>query len=70
MCRTSNEHHVGDNVVMIGGYLAALGITEGQGIGTGCEHLLIATAEDDAFEYISPGRFGGVTLLRTDSKGD
>ena len=55
---------------MIGGYLAALGITEGQGIGTGCEHLLIATAEDDAFEYISPGRFGGVTLLRTDSKGD
>ena len=41
-----------------------------QYIGTGCEHLLIATAEDDAFEYISPGRFGGVTLLRTDSKGD
>jgi hypothetical protein len=70
MCCTSNEHHVGDNIVMIGGDLAALGIPEGQGIGTGCEHLLVTAAEDDTFEYVGPGGFIGVTLLRPDYKGD
>jgi hypothetical protein len=55
---------------MIGRDLAALGITEGQSIGTGCEHLLVAAAEDDTFEYVGPGGFTGVTLLRTDCNGD
>lgn len=70
MCRTSNEHHVGNNVVMIGGDLAALGISESQGVGTGCKHLLVATAENDTFEYVGPGGFVGVTLLRTDCKDE
>jgi hypothetical protein len=68
MCRSSDEHHVGDNVVMIRGDRAALGITEGQCVGTRCKHLLIATAEDYTFEYVGPGGFVGVTPLRTDGR--
>ena len=65
MCRTSDEHHVGDDVVMIHGDRAALGKAEGQGVGTGCEHLLVAAAEDYTLEYVGPGGFRGVTPLRT-----
>lgn len=43
------EHHVGDQVVVVGRYRAALPVSEGEGVRSPREHLLVAACDDRGF---------------------
>lgn len=42
----SNKHYFSNNIIIISRDFAVLEITEGQGIGIGYKHLLVAAAEN------------------------